>query len=149
MYYQPEGVVFAWTVTAYAGYNIPSAYDSMIGKLVTYGKRPPGGNGQDEPGVERIHDSPASKPPSHFQQAILQDPNFRRGVYSTTFIEQLLSGARRELVGRKGVKRLLVGALRLVFPVLWPRSAALGSAPRLFIGCSFAFWNKSLTTLKR
>ena len=33
-----------------------------------------------------------------FQQAILQDPNFRRGVYSTTFIEQLLSGARRELI---------------------------------------------------
>jgi hypothetical protein len=28
----------------------------------------------------------------------LQDPNFRRGVYSTTFIEQLLSGARRELI---------------------------------------------------
>jgi len=33
-----------------------------------------------------------------FQQAILQDPNFRRGVYSTTFIEHLLSGARRGLI---------------------------------------------------
>ena len=36
-----------------------------------------------------------------FQQAILQDPNFRRGVYSTTFIEQLLSGGRRELLEEK------------------------------------------------
>ena len=36
-----------------------------------------------------------------FQQAILQDPNFRRGVYSTTFIEQLLGGARRELIEEK------------------------------------------------
>jgi len=36
-----------------------------------------------------------------FQQAILQDPNFRRGAYSTTFIEQLLSGARRELIAEK------------------------------------------------
>ena len=36
-----------------------------------------------------------------FQQAILQDPNFRRGVYSTNFIEQLLSGARRELIEEK------------------------------------------------
>ena len=33
-----------------------------------------------------------------FQQAILQDPNFRRGVYSTSFIEQLLGSARRELI---------------------------------------------------
>ena len=37
-----------------------------------------------------------------FQQAILQDPNFRRGVYSTSFVEQLLSGARRELMDGKG-----------------------------------------------
>jgi acetyl-CoA carboxylase biotin carboxylase subunit len=33
-----------------------------------------------------------------FEQAILQDPNFRRGVYSTSFVEQLLGGARRELI---------------------------------------------------
>jgi acetyl-CoA carboxylase biotin carboxylase subunit len=33
-----------------------------------------------------------------FEQAILQDPNFRRGVYSTAFIEQLLTGGRRDLL---------------------------------------------------
>ena len=36
-----------------------------------------------------------------FQQAIMQDPNFRRGVYSTGFVEQLLGGARRELIEEK------------------------------------------------
>jgi acetyl-CoA carboxylase biotin carboxylase subunit len=36
-----------------------------------------------------------------FQQAIMQEPNFRRGVYSTGFIEQLLGGARRELIEEK------------------------------------------------
>ena len=36
-----------------------------------------------------------------FQQAIMQDPNFRRGVYSTSFVEQLLGGARRELIEEK------------------------------------------------
>jgi len=36
-----------------------------------------------------------------FQQAIMQDPNFRRGVYSTGFIEQLLGSARRELIEEK------------------------------------------------
>ena len=34
-----------------------------------------------------------------FEQAILQDPNFRRGVYSTNFLEQLLGGARGGLIG--------------------------------------------------
>jgi acetyl-CoA carboxylase biotin carboxylase subunit len=36
-----------------------------------------------------------------FEQAILQDPNFRRGVYATSFIENLLGGARRELIEEK------------------------------------------------
>jgi hypothetical protein len=31
----------------------------------------------------------------------MQDPNFRRGVYSTNFVEQLLGGARRELIEEK------------------------------------------------
>jgi len=36
-----------------------------------------------------------------FQQAIMQDPNFRRGVYSTNFVEQLLNGARYEMIEEK------------------------------------------------
>jgi acetyl-CoA carboxylase biotin carboxylase subunit len=32
-----------------------------------------------------------------FEQAILKDPNFRRGVYSTNFLENLLGGVGREL----------------------------------------------------
>jgi len=36
-----------------------------------------------------------------FQQAIMQDPNFRRGVYSTNFVEQFLGGARYELIEEK------------------------------------------------
>jgi acetyl-CoA carboxylase biotin carboxylase subunit len=36
-----------------------------------------------------------------FEQAILQDPNFRRGVYATNFVDQLLGGARRELIEDK------------------------------------------------
>ena len=32
-----------------------------------------------------------------FQQAIMRDPNFRRGVYSTRFIEELLD-SRREMI---------------------------------------------------
>jgi acetyl-CoA carboxylase biotin carboxylase subunit len=36
-----------------------------------------------------------------FQKSIMQDPNFRRGVYSTAFVDQLLGGARRELIEEK------------------------------------------------
>src|SRR5256712_7487607 len=38
MYYQPGGRGVRVDSHAYAGYTIPSAYDSMIGKLITYGK---------------------------------------------------------------------------------------------------------------
>jgi len=47
-------------------------------------------------GFPEWHDTRHPKPPVSFQQAIMQTPNFRRGVYSTGFIDQLLGGARRE-----------------------------------------------------
>jgi acetyl-CoA carboxylase biotin carboxylase subunit len=101
MYYQPGGRGVRVDSHAYAGYMIPSAYDSMIGKLVTYGK-------DRREAMDKMSRALGEymitgvKTTISFQQAILQDPNFRRGVYSTTFIEQLLSGARRELIEEKG-----------------------------------------------
>lgn len=97
MYYQPGGRGVRVDSHAYAGYTIPSAYDSMIGKLITYGK-------DRREAMDKMSRALSEymitgvKTTISFQQAILQDPNFRRGVYSTTFIEQLLSGARRELI---------------------------------------------------
>lgn len=38
MYYQPGGRGVRVDTHAYAGYVIPPSYDSMIGKLITYGK---------------------------------------------------------------------------------------------------------------
>jgi len=85
---------------AYAGYTIPSHYDSMIGKLITYGK-------DRREAMDKMSRALGEyiltgvKSTISFQQAIMQDPNFRRGVYSTAFIDQLLSGARRELIEEK------------------------------------------------
>ena len=96
MYYQPGGRGVRVDTHAYAGYTIPSTYDSMIGKLITYGK-------DRREAMDRMSRALSEymitgvKTTISFQQAILQDPNFRRGVYSTSFVEQLLSGARREL----------------------------------------------------
>jgi acetyl-CoA carboxylase, biotin carboxylase subunit len=85
---------------AYAGYTIPPHYDSLIGKLITYGK-------DRREAMDKMSRALGEymltgvKTTIPFEQAILQDPNFRRGVYSTNFIEQLLGGGRRELIEDK------------------------------------------------
>ncbi len=97
MYYAAGGRGVRVDSHAYAGYTIPSYYDSMIGKLITYGK-------DRREAMDRMSRALSEymitgvKTTIPFQQAILQDPNFRRGVYSTNFVETLLSGARRELI---------------------------------------------------
>ena len=100
MYYPAGGRGVRVDSHAYAGYTIPPTYDSMIGKLITYGK-------DRREAMDKMSRALGEymitgiKTTISFQQAILQDPNFRRGVYSTSFIEQLLGGARRELIEDK------------------------------------------------
>lgn len=100
MYYAPGGRGVRIDSHAYAGYTIPPYYDSMIGKLITWGK-------DRREAMDKMSRALAEymitgvKTTIPFQQAILQDPNFRRGVYSTNFVEQLLGGARRELIEEK------------------------------------------------
>jgi acetyl-CoA carboxylase biotin carboxylase subunit len=100
MYFQPGGRGVRVDSHAYAGYTIPSHYDSMIGKLITYGKdrREAMDKMSRALGEYMVTGIKTTIP---FQQAILQDPNFRRGAYSTNFADQLLSGARRELIEEK------------------------------------------------
>jgi acetyl-CoA carboxylase biotin carboxylase subunit len=72
----------------------------MIGKLITSGK-------DRREAIDRMSRALGEymitgiKTTISFQQAIMQDPNFRRGVFSTGFVEQLLGGARRELIEEK------------------------------------------------
>jgi len=100
MYYPPGGPGVRVDSHAYAGYTIPPHYDSMIGKLITFGKN-------RREALDKMNRALGEfmltgvKTTIPFQQAVLQDPNFRRGVYSTNFVEQLLGGARRELIEDK------------------------------------------------
>src|SRR5665213_2905236 len=100
MYYQPGGRGVRVDTHAYAGYTIPPTYDSMIAKLIVTGK-------DRRDAIDRMNRAlneyliTGVKTTISFQQAIMQDPNFRRGVYSTSFVEQLLGGARRELIEEK------------------------------------------------
>ena len=100
MYYAPGGRGVRVDSHAYAGYSIPPHYDSMIGKLITYGKdRREAMDTMSRALSEYMITGIKTTIP--FELAILQDPNFRRGVYSTNFVETLLSGARRELIEEK------------------------------------------------
>jgi acetyl-CoA carboxylase biotin carboxylase subunit len=97
MYYAPGGRGTRVDSHVYAGYTIPPNYDSMIGKLITLGK-------DRKDAMDKMSRSLSEymitgiKTTIAFEQAILQDPNFRRGVYTTNFLEELLGGARRELI---------------------------------------------------
>ncbi len=100
MYFAPGGRGVRVDSHAYAGYTIPSHYDSLISKLISHGK-------DRRDAMDKMTRALSEymitgiKTTIPFEQAILQDPNFRRGAYSTNFIEQLLGGARRELIEEK------------------------------------------------
>ncbi len=100
MYYPPGGRGVRLDSHVYAGYTIPPTYDSLIGKLVSKGK-------DRREAMDKMNRAlneymiTGIKTSIPFEQAIMQDPNFRRGVYSTGFVDQLLGGARRELIEEK------------------------------------------------
>jgi acetyl-CoA carboxylase biotin carboxylase subunit len=89
MYYPPGGHGVRVDSHIYAGYTIPSFYDSMVGKLITVGK-------DRREALDRMNRALGElmltgvKTTIPLQQTILQDPDFRRGTYSTGFIEQLM-----------------------------------------------------------
>ncbi len=100
MYYAPGGRNVRVDSHAYAGYTISPHYDSMIAKLIVTGKdRREAMDRMSRALDEYIIEGVKTTIP--FEQAILQDPNFRRGVYSTNTVAELLGGGRRELIEEK------------------------------------------------
>jgi acetyl-CoA carboxylase biotin carboxylase subunit len=100
MYYPPGGPGIRLDSHAYAGYTIPPYYDSMIGKLIAVGKdRTDALNKMTRALSEFMVTGIKTTIP--FELAILQDPDFRRGNYTTNFVERFLGGARRELIQDK------------------------------------------------
>src|SRR5882724_2278802 len=78
----------------YAGYVIPPYYDSMIAKLICYGRdRRVALDRMARALDEFIIRGIKTTIPLH--KLILKDPNFRRGRYSTSFVERLLAASQR------------------------------------------------------
>jgi len=90
LYYAPGGRGVRIDSHAYAGYPIPPNYDSMIAKLiVTASSREACINRMNRALGEYMITGIKTTIP--FQQAIMRNSDFRRGKYSTGFIERMLS----------------------------------------------------------
>jgi len=89
LYYAPGGRGIRIDSHAYAGYPIPPNYDSMIAKVIaTASNRTACINRMSRALGEYMITGIKTTIP--FQQAIMQNSDFRRGVYHTGFVESLL-----------------------------------------------------------
>lgn len=90
LYYSPGGHGVRVDSHAYSGYQIPPYYDSMIGKLICYGKT-------REIAVERTYRALSEylirgiKTTIPLHKAIMQDPIFKEGKATTAYMEDFLN----------------------------------------------------------
>jgi len=97
VYFPPGGPGVRVDSHAYSGYPVPSHYDSLIGKLITYGET------RDE---AIVHMNRALKEylvrgihtNIPFLQAIVSDPVFRQGQTTTRYVEEFLARTPRYLL---------------------------------------------------
>ncbi len=89
----------------YAGYTIPPHYDSMIAKLISYGRDRRVAMDRMARALDKFMIR-GIKTTIPLHKLILKDPNFRRGRYSTAFVERLLA-ASQPLVPAKPEEPLL------------------------------------------
>ena len=89
LYYAPGGHGVRLDSHAYGGYIIPPYYDSMIGKLITYGRT-------REVAIQRMYRAVNEyiirgvKTTIPLQKAIISDPKFQAGEATTAFMEDFL-----------------------------------------------------------
>ncbi|MBT5167033.1 MAG: acetyl-CoA carboxylase biotin carboxylase subunit [Opitutales bacterium] len=89
LYYAPGGHGVRVDSHAYGGYIIPPYYDSMIGKLITYGRT-------REVAIDRMYRAlneyiiRGVKTTIPLQKAIISDPKFQSGDVTTSFMEEFM-----------------------------------------------------------
>ncbi|MEI8175694.1 MAG: acetyl-CoA carboxylase biotin carboxylase subunit [Candidatus Omnitrophota bacterium] len=72
---------------AYQGYKIPVCYDSMIGKLIAYGKTRTDAIRTMQRALDEFTIEPI-KTTIPFHRKVLSDPSFLRGKFATDFVEK-------------------------------------------------------------
>jgi len=88
----PGGPGVRWDSHIYQGYEIPSAYDSLLGKLIVHRPTRPEAIATGRRALEEFFIYP-TKTTIAICREILAHPNFRRGVWDTTYLErEMLNG---------------------------------------------------------
>ena len=88
-WYKPGGPGMRVDSHVYAGYTVPPYYDSMIGKLIAYGKDRPEALRRMEIALEEMIVE-GIKTTIPFHHLALRDPRFQAGDIDTHFVEHLL-----------------------------------------------------------
>ncbi|MEE9224964.1 MAG: acetyl-CoA carboxylase biotin carboxylase subunit [Bacteroidota bacterium] len=86
-FHMPGGFGVRTDTHCYAGYEIPPYYDSLIAKLIVYGHTRESAidkmiSALDEFVIEGVH----TTIPFHLK--VIQDENFRKGTFDTTFVDR-------------------------------------------------------------
>jgi acetyl-CoA carboxylase biotin carboxylase subunit len=95
-YYAPGGHGVRVDSHCYAGYDIPPHYDSLVAKVIAYGY-------DRKTVIARMNRALAEfviqgvKTTIPLQRDILQDPDFQRGRYNTSFVSNLVGSGQREM----------------------------------------------------
>lgn len=88
-YHPPGGLGVRMDSHLYSGYRVPPYYDSLIGKLIVYGKT-------REMAIARMHNAleelviEGIKTNTELHQKLMQDPNFIAGGQNIHYLEKLL-----------------------------------------------------------
>jgi acetyl-CoA carboxylase biotin carboxylase subunit len=93
LFYAPGGYGVRVDSHVYSGYVIPPFYDSMIGKLIAHGKN----RREALDRMTRMLDETiirGIKTTIPFCKSVLLEPDFRRGRFSTAFVDQVLTKKR-------------------------------------------------------
>src|SRR6202012_2073508 len=93
LFYAPGGHGIRWDSHVYGAHPVPPHYDSMIGKLIAFGSDRATAMDRMSRALDEfvIRGIKTTVP---FGQLILKDPDFRRGRYSTHFVEGFLKQSR-------------------------------------------------------
>jgi acetyl-CoA carboxylase biotin carboxylase subunit len=96
LYYSPGGHGVRIDSHVYGGYAIPPNYDSMIAKVITYGRT-------RELALDRMDRALGEylirgiNTNISFARAIIRDPEFRKGNATTKFIEEFFDRVPKSL----------------------------------------------------
>ncbi len=106
----PAGPFVRVDTHLYAGYAIPSHYDSMVAKVITWGEtRDEAMRRMSRALMEtKVEGVPTT---TRFHEALLAHPEFKAGTFSTRFIEQKAAYFKEKLAGDPAALAEGVGAL--------------------------------------